>query len=822
MTGHDSDGARQARRILDAVADIGRSHTTAKGLECLLASQGATWVADMNARLAGELSEDERAQTGVELGAIAETLLGVGGGATVNGLLGRVLSLLVRIEADAEGGRAVMQRLLGAALAERAEREGRRILVVNPGSTSTKVALFTGIEKTEEFEVHLSPGAPDSAETRASAIAAWLSEVGTELAELDGISCRCGFVRPVPTGIYRVVPEMLKDLETPRIQHASNMAIFIGTRLAELSGRASEQLIVTRDPVVSDEVESVERLTGFLKIKRDGTGAHYLNHKAVWRLLASLCGLAPQGLAAVTAHVGGGVSIARHAEGQVSAIVDAFAGIPSANRAGTLDLPRLLSLLKNGDLTIKELERVVFSSGGLLSLAGTNDFRALTSFRTHGADPDQRRKIDLILDFYGRQIASSLLKLTADGRPTALLAITGGIARSDELVSRVEAALCGAYPLVRVPGALEHESLAAGLIRGFYEFESLTDYVEARDALKLRRRAEDRLLDTSIFQREVLYKKPDAPIVSLDEVIDAARISVKEGALPRIAIVGAENDEALLAAKRANEEGVFRIARFSLVGDFAEINELAYELDLVIDGDNYEVIDAEDAVEEAIALLDSGHAQLLMKGHLKTEVILRGVFRYLKRSGRIKPGDVVSHVLVADIPVRDKLLLVTDAAVNPYPDEDKRVAILENALRVAKSLNIQRPRAAVISAIESVNRSVESSVEAEGLAARFKDRPDCVVEGPLSFDVATDSDSAEEKHYEGVIRGDADILLMPDIDAGNILYKTLTTQSGATVAGVIVAGDMPIVLTSRGDSARSKLASISLVVKLWNDWQRSS
>jgi phosphate butyryltransferase len=112
---------------------------------------------------------------------------------------------------------------------------------------------------------------------------------------------------------------------------------------------------------------------------------------------------------------------------------------------------------------------------------------------------------------------------------------------------------------------------------------------------------------------------------------------------------------------------------------------------------------------------------------------------------------------------------------------------------------------------------VDSSIEAERIAARFADRDDCIVEGPLSLDVAMDLGIAQEKHYTGRIRGNADVLILPDIDSGNILWKTLTTQSGAALAGVILCGDMPLILTSRGDSIRSKLASLSLAIKFYFD-----
>lgn len=306
-------------------------------------------------------------------------------------------------------------------------------------------------------------------------------------------------------------------------------------------------------------------------------------------------------------------------------------------------------------------------------------------------------------------------------------------------------------------------------------------------------------------------------MTTLDDIIDAAYLTVKENYAPTIAIVGANNEEAIQAAKRANEEGQFRISKFVLLGDFQEISQMAYEYDLVIDNDNYTIIDTETPVEEAVSLLDQGKVDILMKGRIHTEDILRGVFKYLKASGRLQKGQVMSHTAIVDIPTRSKLLAFSDGALNTYPDEQKRVAILENALKVVHNLNIKVPKVAVISAVENVNRSVDSSIEAERIAARFANRDDCIVEGPLSLDVAMDLGIAQEKHYTGRIRGNADVLILPDIDSGNILWKTLTTQSGAALAGVILCGDMPLILTSRGDSIRSKLASLSLAIKFYFD-----
>ncbi len=199
-----------------------------------------------------------------------------------------------------------------------------------------------------------------------------------------------------------------------------------------------------------------------------------------------------------------------------------------------------------------------------------------------------------------------------------------------------------------------------------------------------------------------------------------------------------------------------------------------------------------------------------MKGGVKTEDIMRGALRYLKNSGKLEKGRVYSHVGIFQVPTYPKLLTVTDAAVNPAPDQEMKRKILENALSVLRYLNIAKPKVAIISAVETRNPNVESSMLAGELADAYRGREDCVVEGPLSLDVAIDPRSAAEKGYQGQIRGNADMLLMPDIESGNVVYKTLTVSSGAYLAGVVVGGGIPIILTSRGDSSRSKLASISL------------
>jgi phosphate butyryltransferase len=723
---------------------------------------------------------------------------------------GNLFSILIEgILSSNDRSRMLISRLYGGQPLP-AEAAGECVLCVNPGSTSTKLALYRGLGLAASEEVHLPPDYSDSVENRAKAIVEWVKARGIGAGDLTGIACRGGFVAPVPTGTYEVCTEMVEDLEKPRIAHASNMAIPIGLRLKEDFSGGGKILVTTTDPVASDEMEIGARMTGIRRILRDGSGAHYLNHRAVHTLACSLLGASETALTTIGAHMGGGISILRHVDGRVTDLVNAFSGVPSANRSGNIPLDVLLRAIDEGEISLPELKRYLYKVGGLIDLAGTNDFRALLHFRESGALARQREKIELVVDFMARSIAGAVMQLAAIEQAIDLVILTGGLSRSSEFVGRIKRKLYPYFPVVVVPGAIEHEALVAGHFRARFRPEELKRYAGSRDDLRRRRSDERVLIETEVFVHPQLRKKENAPVTSLDELIYLSRSMVSRHRAPRIAIVGAENEDAVVAAKQANEEGRFPIAKFLLVGNFYEVNKLAWEYDITIDGDNYAIVDTERPVEKAIELYASGEADLLMKGGVKTEEIMRGALSYLKRSGKLQKGRIYSHVGVFQIPTYPKLLTVTDAAVNPNPDLAQKKMILENALTVLRYLNISKPKVAIISAVETRNPNVESSILAGLLAEEYEHRDDCIVEGPLSLDVAIDPHSASEKGYKGLIKGNADILLMPDIEAGNVVYKTLTVSSGAYLAGVVAGAGIPIILASRGDSSRSKLASICL------------
>ncbi len=723
---------------------------------------------------------------------------------------GTLFSLLIDyIIGSQEGAGRIIRLLYGPGQFPEAA-SGERVLCINPGSTSTKLALYSGIRLEAGDEVHIPPEFEDGVEARTEAITKWVEGCGLKRGELTGITCRGGFIKPIPTGTYEVCRSMIDDLEEAKINHASNMAIPIGMLLKEKFAGDGGLFLTTTDPVGSDEMETAARLTGIRKLLRDGSGAHYLSHNAVHGLVSSILGVGGKDLTTISAHLGGGISIARHCGGQITDLVNAFAGVPSANRSGNVPLDVLMFAVDNMEISLPELKKYLYGEGGLIDLTGTNDFRALLHFRDSGAREEQRSKIELVIDFMTSNIAGAIMKLAALERKIDLVVLTGGLARSTEFTRLITRKLLPYFPSVVIPGSIEHEAMIAGHIRAKYKPEMLKDYTEERDRLRKHRSFEKDLINTEIFTNPQFRKKEGDRITSLDEVMYLARTMVAKYRTPRIAIVGAENEDAIAAAKQANEEGRYPVAKFLLVGDYYEVNKLAWEYDITVDGDNYTIVDSVDPVERAVQLLASGEADLLMKGGVKTAEIMGGTLKYLKESGRIRKGRIYSHVGFFQIPTYPKLLLVTDAALIPNPNRNIKKKILENAVTVAGYLNIRNPKIAVISAVETRNPSVESSMEAAEFAEEYKDRTDCIVEGPLSLDVAMDPHSAREKHYGGRIQGNADVLLMPDIEAGNVVYKSLTVSSGAYLAGAIMGAGVPIVLTSRGDSARSKLASICL------------
>lgn len=294
-------------------------------------------------------------------------------------------------------------------------------------------------------------------------------------------------------------------------------------------------------------------------------------------------------------------------------------------------------------------------------------------------------------------------------------------------------------------------------------------------------------------------------IQNFDEVIEMARARG-----PKIlAVACAQDEDVLIAVENARKAGIVKAI---LVGNHAEIEAIASKQN--IDLSHYEIEPVEDAVAaslRAVELVSSGKAHLVMKGLVDTAVILKAV---LNKEIGLRTGNVLSHVAVFEIPNFPRLLYVTDAAMNIAPDLETKRMILENSLEVAKALDNDLPNVGVICAKEKVNDKMPATIDAGELVKMYQDGRiiGCKVGGPFALDNAVSLEAAKIKGIKDPIAGLVDILLCPTIEAGNVLYKSLTFLAGARSAGILVGAKAPVVLTSRADDDDSKLNSIALGV----------
>lgn len=280
----------------------------------------------------------------------------------------------------------------------------------------------------------------------------------------------------------------------------------------------------------------------------------------------------------------------------------------------------------------------------------------------------------------------------------------------------------------------------------------------------------------------------------------------------RVAIAPCAESFVLRAAVQAAAEGV---AEPVLVGDpdatrrVAEADGLDISAFRMIDQP-----DPEQAVRTAVELYRRGEAGLIMKGLIATATLLKAV---LDKEHGVPPEGVLSHVTVFDNPLDGRATFLSDAGVNIKPNLLRKVDILKNALSVARALGVERPRAALLAATEKVNYpAMPSTLDADVISkmAAAGEFGEADVQGPLSLDLALSPVSARCKGMEGPVAGRADVLITPDIEAGNVLYKTLNTLCGATLASVVVGSKVPVVVPSRADTELSKFHSIALAAYL--------
>jgi phosphate acetyltransferase len=277
----------------------------------------------------------------------------------------------------------------------------------------------------------------------------------------------------------------------------------------------------------------------------------------------------------------------------------------------------------------------------------------------------------------------------------------------------------------------------------------------------------------------------------------------------RFAVVSPMTDVALSGAMAAADA---QLIEPILVGDVVAIRALASRLGLDVSKvPIVQAADDSDAARKGVALCRDGSAAGLMKGSLHTDVLMQAV---LDTQFGLRTARRVSHVFVIDAPAYARALLVTDAAIIIYPTLDDKVDIAKNAIELAHALGIPKPNVAILSAVETVTAKITSTIDAAALCkmADRKQITGATLDGPLAFDTAVSAEAAKIKELVSPVAGVADILLVPDLESGNMLAKQLEYLGGAEMAGVVLGARVPIVLTSRSDSARARLASCAVAV----------
>ncbi len=290
---------------------------------------------------------------------------------------------------------------------------------------------------------------------------------------------------------------------------------------------------------------------------------------------------------------------------------------------------------------------------------------------------------------------------------------------------------------------------------------------------------------------------------TMDDLVAKAKTQSKK----TLVVAMADDPHVLEAVETARKEGIIDAV---LVGDKISISENLSDLN--IDENHYTIeheTSADRACAKAVRLVSKNPGHFLMKGHVDTSVILKAA---LAKEDGLRTGKRLSHVSVMEIPAYHKLLLMSDGAMNIKPNVDEKQEIVENAVKIAHAIGIDKPAVGCIAAVEKVNPKMQATLDAQELIDRNRRGviKSAVVDGPFALDNAIDKEAAEHKGITSPIAGDVDILLMPQIESGNVFYKGMMFLANAKSASVIAGAKKPIVLTSRADSNISKFYSIAL------------
>ena len=292
-------------------------------------------------------------------------------------------------------------------------------------------------------------------------------------------------------------------------------------------------------------------------------------------------------------------------------------------------------------------------------------------------------------------------------------------------------------------------------------------------------------------------------IKTLDQILETVKSKTKK----RIIVVYANDEHTIEAISNAVNKG---LVDATLVGDKDVILDICDTLE--INPDKFFIVDVKNdvlAAEKAVKLITSGQGDIIMKGTISTDKYLKAILN--KEYGLVPPKGLLAHITITQTPNYHKLLIVSDVAIIPNPDLKQKITIVNYLIKIAHKLGIEQPKVALIAATEQITEALPSTIDAAIIAqmAQRGQVKEAIIDGPMGLDLAIDMDSVKIKKFNSPVAGDADCILFPNIEAGNVFYKT-NSKLAKGLSGAIVAGaKVPIVLTSRGDSPLTKMYSIA-------------
>lgn len=295
---------------------------------------------------------------------------------------------------------------------------------------------------------------------------------------------------------------------------------------------------------------------------------------------------------------------------------------------------------------------------------------------------------------------------------------------------------------------------------------------------------------------------------TFDELIKVCQTKQKKRTMAVVCADSEHTLEAVVAARKA------QIANSILIGSEEGIKQKLQAMNCEEEFPIIDVADPEGAVMQAVELVQQGKADAIFKGMVETATLMRAIVR--KENGLLPAGNVMSHITMLEIPNYHKLVVLTDGALMTYPSLEQKRRIIENAVGYLRDAGFEKPKVAVLAAVEKLNPKMPETVDADELKKMYLagDLKDCIIEGPISYDLAMKPGAAEEKSYESPVAGDTDVLVVPNITVGNVLLKSLTCSAKAKGAGLVLGAKVPVILTSRSTGTDGKLRSVALACAL--------